>query len=143
MSDVVIPSETRSTDDALRMASVLIVEDQLLIAMDIEHALIEHGVKNVRTVSSVYEGQQALQKDMPDIALLDLNLGDETSVKIANALRDRHVPFLFATGYADGSMIPAEFNNVPVIRKPYAVHTVIREMTKLLVSSAAHHQDME
>ncbi|GAA08605.1 HWE histidine kinase domain-containing protein [Acetobacter tropicalis] len=143
MSDVVIPSETRSTDDALRMASVLIVEDQLLIAMDIEHALMEHGVKNVRTVSSVYEGQQALQKDMPDIALLDLNLGDETSVKIANALRDRHVPFLFATGYADGSMIPPEFNNVPVIRKPYAVHTVIREMTKLLVSSAAHHQDME
>ncbi|GAL98721.1 response regulator receiver:GAF [Acetobacter tropicalis NRIC 0312] len=143
MPDVMVQSEARSTDDDLRMASVLIVEDQLLIAMDIEHALMEYGVKDVRTVSSVYEGQQALQKDMPDIALLDLNLGDETSVKIAQALRAQGIPFLFATGYADGSMIPAEFKDVPVVRKPYAVHNVIREMKKLLNSLPNNNQEAE
>lgn len=116
----------------LANSSVLIVEDQLLIAMDIEQALADHGVSNVRTVASVYEGVQAITQKVPDVALLDLNLGNETSVEIALLLRKKNVPFLFATGYADRSMIPAGFEDVPVIRKPYATQTVLRDLERML-----------
>lgn len=119
--------------DVLANASVLIVEDQLLIAMDIEQALADHGVTNVRTVASVYEGIQAIRQKTPDVALLDLNLGNETSAEIALLLRQKNVPFLFATGYADRSMIPAGFEDVPVIRKPYATPAVLRELENMLL----------
>lgn len=130
--------ETLTTDtmqaDLTRLhdRGVLIVEDQLLIAMDVEQALADHGITQVRTVSSVYEALQAIQSEKPDIALLDFNLGDETSTDIARALREKNIPFLFATGYADRSMIPTEFQDVPVVRKPYAPLTLIREMEKLI-----------
>lgn len=116
----------------LQDKNILIVEDQLLIAMDVEQALADYGLSQVRSVSSVYEALQAIRTDQPDCALLDFNLGDETSADIARALREREIPFLFATGYADRSMIPTEFRDVPVVRKPYAPATLIREMEKLL-----------
>ncbi|MFT8307028.1 HWE histidine kinase domain-containing protein [Acetobacter malorum] len=116
----------------LQDKSILIVEDQLLIAMDVEQALSDHGLSDVRTVSSVYEALQAIRTHHPDLALLDFNLGDETSTDVARTLRERGIPFLFATGYADRSMIPTEFHDVPVVRKPYAPITLIREMEKLI-----------
>ncbi|OUI95831.1 hypothetical protein HK13_03120 [Acetobacter indonesiensis] len=132
MRNVETETSGLTTDSKLTSSSVLIVEDQLLIAMDIEQALTENGVDTIRTVSSVYEGLQAINKQKPDIALLDFNLGDETSVEIASKLKEKNIPFLFATGYADRTMIPPEFQSVPVVRKPYAVQTVIHEMEKLL-----------
>ncbi|OAG76951.1 Phytochrome, two-component sensor histidine kinase [Acetobacter malorum] len=116
----------------LQNKSILIVEDQLLIAMDVEQALADHGLSDVRTVSSVYEALQAIRTHPPDLALLDFNLGDETSTDVARTLRERGIPFLFATGYADHSMIPTEFQDMPVVRKPYAPATLIREMEKLI-----------
>ncbi|MCP1244711.1 GAF domain-containing protein [Acetobacter cerevisiae] len=116
----------------LQDKSVLIVEDQLLIAMDVEQALADHGLSDVLTVSSVYEALQAIRTHHPDLALLDFNLGDETSTDVARTLRERGIPFLFATGYADRSMIPTEFHDVPVVRKPYSPATLIREMEKLI-----------
>ncbi|OUJ04518.1 HWE histidine kinase domain-containing protein [Acetobacter cibinongensis] len=130
-----IPTVNTQSKGLLAQASVLIVEDQLLIAMDIEQALAENGVTQVQTVASVYEGVQAITQRVPDIALLDLNLGDETSADIAALLRKKQVPILFATGYGDRSMIPAGFEDVPVIRKPYVTQSVIREMEKLLGAS--------
>ena len=55
---------------------------------------------------------------VPDLAVLDFNLGGATSEAIAEILEARGVPFVFATGYADNVMIPARFRHVPVVRKP-------------------------
>jgi FixJ family two-component response regulator len=56
--------------------------------------------------------------------VLDVNLGDHTSAPVAEALRSRGVPFVFATGYGDSVMIPDSLKNVPVVRKPYGDATL-------------------
>ncbi|GAN69053.1 response regulator [Acetobacter orleanensis] len=132
MPEIMTAQALQTEDTALRDMSILIVEDQFLIAMDVEQALAEHGLTQVRTVSSVREAMQAIRSKRPDLALLDFNLGEETSADIAQALHEANIPFLFATGHARRSMIPTEFQDVPVVRKPYAPATLIREMEKLI-----------
>ncbi|MOA24229.1 putative transcriptional regulatory protein pdtaR [compost metagenome] len=98
---------------------VLLVEDQMLIAMDVENMLEDNGIKTIETATSSAMAIEKLKSYVPDVAILDINLGSDTSIPIARELHRRGIPFLFATGYADGSMVPDEFGNVPVIRKPY------------------------
>jgi len=126
-----IMADTAQTE-RLHAANVLLVEDQLLIAMETEQALSTYGVRHIRTVSSVYEALQAIKDRCPDIALLDFNLGKENSHEVATLLRKKNVPFIFATGYADRTMIPAEFRDVPVLRKPYSIKNAVQELLRVL-----------
>ncbi|GAB6854793.1 HWE histidine kinase domain-containing protein [Asaia astilbis] len=123
---------TAAQSALLHSARVLLVEDQLLIAMETEQALNAAGVRHIRTVSSVYEALQAIKEQSPDVALLDFNLGKESSEDIASVLRKKGIPFLFATGYADRTMIPQEFEDVPILRKPYTVKNAVQELLKVL-----------
>lgn len=125
-------SATTSQTDRLHAANVLLVEDQLLIAMEAEQALSSYGVRQIRTVSSVYEAVQAIKERAPDVALLDFNLGKETSHEVATLLRKKQIPFVFATGYADRTMIPREFRDVPVLRKPYSIKNAVQELLTVL-----------
>jgi DNA-binding response OmpR family regulator len=68
----------------------------------------------------------------PDLAVLDVNLGDHTSAPVAEALRNLGVPFVFATGYGDTVMVPESMRNVPIVRKPYADATPAAAITGLL-----------
>jgi light-regulated signal transduction histidine kinase (bacteriophytochrome) len=98
---------------------VFIVEDQMLIAMDLEGMLEDAGVRAVSVANSVREALAKLEQVTPDVAVLDVNLGDETSIPIAEELARRAVPFVFATGYGEQSDLIAGFPGVPVVRKPY------------------------
>ena len=100
--------------------TVLLVEDQALIAMDAEQTLRRLGVLEVSLAANSAEALAILAKGLPDCAVLDLNLGEESSVDIAETLRERGIPFVFATGYRDSVMIPARFCDVPVVVKPIA-----------------------
>ena len=114
-------------------ADILLVEDQFLIAMEAEGAIEEMNIGQVRTVASVYEALSAIRARLPDVAILDVNLGGESSVEVARVLRARGVPFIFATGYADRTMIPPELRDVPVERKPYSA-TALAERIREIVS---------
>lgn len=98
---------------------VLLVEDQLLIAMEVETMLVAQGAVAVETSGSAADGLRRLAHFQPDVAVLDVNLGGGTSVPVARDLRRRGIPFVFASGYADLTMIPAELADVPMARKPY------------------------
>ncbi len=97
---------------------VLLVEDQALIAMDVEELLRTLGAASVRSCPSVALALDEIAKAKPDCAVLDLNLSGETSASIADALMDGGVPFIFATGYRDAVNIPERYRNVPVVHKP-------------------------
>ncbi|MCA1970075.1 MAG: GAF domain-containing protein [Rhizobium sp.] len=99
--------------------SLLLVEDQVLIAMDAEAMLAELNVGNVVTANSSGMALDQLKTFNPDFALLDINLGIGTSVPVAEELTRRGVPFVFATGYDDRTALPVELLSVPVVRKPY------------------------
>ena len=116
----VLPSAVGAepTATVLRGLDILLVEDQALIAMDTEETLLRLGARRVRSFPNVADAQAAIAEACPDCAVLDFNLGDVTAVDVADALADRAVPFVFATGYGDSVMIPERFRDVPVVRKP-------------------------
>lgn len=110
---------------------MLLVEDQMLIAADVEAMLEENGILKVTASPSVADAMKRLKDFNPDVAILDVNLGTGTSLPIAEELQRRNVPFVFATGYSDRSIIPASFS-APVVRKPYEAAALIAAMRKVL-----------
>lgn len=112
--------------------SILIVEDQMLIALDLEQILDEAGFAVAATAGSAREALAWLERNGPDAAILDVNLGDETSEAVADALQARNIPFMFATGYGEAGAIPHRFSAVPTVRKPYAAETIARQLSRVL-----------
>ncbi len=111
---------------------VLLVEDQMLIAMDAEAMLAEAGAGSVTASASVKDGLARLDETAPDVAVLDLNLGRETSIGLALELERRGIPFVFATGYGEGPLIPAGMEAVPVVRKPYDRGALVQAIASVL-----------
>ncbi len=111
---------------------VLLVEDQMLIAMDVESMLVGKGIARIVTSGSAADALKRLQTIVPDIAILDVNLGVGTSIPVAEELRRRRIPFVFATGYGDRSMIPRDFADIPVVRKPYDAEALIDTIRRAL-----------
>jgi len=106
---------------------VLIVEDNLIIALDTEDMLRRIGVKTVRVVSSVEEALQRIEQRPPDFTLLDVNLGEETSFDIAEKLAARGLPFAFTSGYGEPIAFPDQFSDIQRLRKPYSLDS-LREL---------------
>jgi CheY-like chemotaxis protein len=109
--------------------NILVVEDQLLIAMDVQTMLTAEGAASVETASSVKEALHVLTALRPDVAILDVNLGNGSSLPVAHALRESGVAFVFATGYGENTLIPAAMADVPVVRKPYDIAALVGALT--------------
>ncbi|RIV86104.1 GAF domain-containing protein [Aurantiacibacter xanthus] len=99
--------------------TVLLLEDNMIIAMDGERYLADLGAERVVTASSVAQAMAMLDAEPVVCGLLDLNLGVETSLPVARRLREQGVPFAFATGYGDAGELAEEFPDAPVLTKPY------------------------
>jgi light-regulated signal transduction histidine kinase (bacteriophytochrome) len=111
------------TPGLLKGRNVLLVEDNMIIAMDGEDALRDLGAE-VTTAASVGRAREAIAIRPVDLAVLDFNLGHETSLPVADLLAERGIPFLFATGYGDGLELPARFEDVALVKKPYSGATL-------------------
>lgn len=126
-------ASTREINEVLQEIEVFLVEDQMLVAADVEIMLAENGVTNVTTAPSVEDAMKRLKNFTPDVAILDVNLGTGTSLPIAEELERRGVPFIFATGYSDRSVVPASFS-APVVRKPYEAKALIGAVLRVLAA---------
>ncbi len=98
---------------------VLIVEDDVIIAIDIEQTVAEFGVASVRTSSNVAQALAMIAERAPDFALLDVSLSEEKSFAIAKLLAALKVPFAFVTGYSGDKAFPAEYSDRPRLSKPF------------------------
>jgi len=117
--------------------SLLLVEDQMLIAMDVEDMLAAKGILKVSTAGSAIDALKRLKSFSPDVAVLDVNLGTGTSMPVAEELTRREIPFVFATGYGDTSIISDSFADVPIVRKPYEGEVLHDAITSVLKDRAA------
>lgn len=117
--------------DLLAGMSVLIVEDSLIIALDAEDILGRFGAE-IETASSAEGAHGTLDARMPDLAILDINLGDQTSFGVADRLADAGVPFFFATGYGEQAQLPDQHRSRIVVQKPYTSHNLARAVEDLL-----------
>ncbi|GLH80571.1 signal transduction histidine kinase [Bradyrhizobium sp. SSBR45G] len=111
--------------------TALIVEDNLIIAMGAEVILLELGARHIDTAASVNQALKAIERAVPSFALLDINLGAESSLAVGHRLKELGVPFIFATGYGERAPIPTELSDAPVIQKPYTRELVEKALSKL------------
>ncbi len=103
---------------AIQGKRLLLVEDSMMIALDAQAMLSDAGL-NVEIAGNVADAGRALTVNAFDLAVLDVNLSGETSFPVADALRGRGVPFVFATGYGESIAVPERYADVPVVAKPY------------------------
>lgn len=123
-----VPVISGSTD--LRGARVLIVEDAVLLALELETGLAEAGAEIVGPAYELAEAMSLLDGPI-DAAVLDANLNGLSVTPVAEALAARGVPFVFATGYGEAGGAPLGFD-APVIRKPYDVTQVAAAVAAIL-----------
>jgi CheY-like chemotaxis protein len=97
-----------------------VVEDEVLVGMLIEEMLHELGYE-LAALSTRLEPAVALARTAAfDIALLDINLNGLHSFPVADAVRARGLPFLFATGYGS-RILPAAYRDAPILQKPFSL----------------------
>ena len=116
-----------SADASIRGLRVLIVEDAVLLALELEAGLEDAGAIVAGNAAELEEGMAMLDLEI-DAAVLDANLNGASVAPLAEALRARGTPFVFATGYGERGA-PEGFD-APVVRKPYNVHQIVRALAE-------------
>ena len=103
---------------------VLIVEDDVLIAMDLEDELTDQGFAPV-TAATVPDAQRHLAEKKPVFAVLDMHLKADTTFDLAAHLRDHQIPFVFLSGN-DASSLPDHLKTVQVLTKPVLLDDLVK-----------------
>ena len=115
---------------ASSIKTVLLLEDNMLIALDAENALNDAGIDRVLLASNCEAALAHIENEAPDFALLDFNLGDETSERVADALTASGVPFCYATGYGEAMQELANPPPCGVLKKPYSKDEIVAMLAK-------------
>ena len=97
---------------------VIVIEDEMTIALLIEDMLIELGHEVVGTAMRLSQALELARTAAADYAILDVNLDGRMSYPVADILSDRGVPFAFASGYGPTGL-DARFVDCPVLTKPF------------------------
>ena len=128
------PPEPAPGTTAPRLLSgvVLLVEDSLIIAMDAEDILTRLGARRVVTAGTLAQAREEIRREAFEAAVLDVNLGAETSLPLADDLSAADVPFLFATGYGEQLKLPPQHGGALVTQKPYTLASISRAISDLL-----------
>jgi light-regulated signal transduction histidine kinase (bacteriophytochrome)/CheY-like chemotaxis protein len=114
----------------LERKSVLLVEDSLIIALDAEDILNRFGAA-VSTASTPEAAHNILDQERVDFAILDINLGDQTSFGVADRLAELGIPFFFASGYGEQASLPMDHRSMSVVQKPYTTHNIAKAIDDL------------
>jgi len=110
---------------------ILIVEDDALIAMELEERLGDFGYRVIGPAATIAAAQEAVRGERPDIALLDANLAGESSVRLGAELTRQGVRVAFCTGYDRIKDMPPELEGVPILTKPISDATLQDALKKM------------
>lgn len=97
---------------------LLVVEDEFVIALDLQHLLESAGHEVAGLAASVADALALAETAVVDGAILDVNLRGERVGAVADLLARRAVPFVFVSGYGSSGR-PSGHEGVPVLAKPY------------------------
>ncbi len=112
--------------------TALVLEDNMIIALDAEELLVDLGLQAVRVAATNEEAAALIEAEHFDLAVLDFNLGDQTSLPTAKLLQSKGTPVIFATGYGDVPDLLDRVKGAPVIQKPYASDELSRALRSVL-----------
>ncbi len=108
----------------------LVVEDEVLVGMLIEEMLRELGYELAALSTHLDEALSLARTAEFDVALLDINLNGQHSFPVADVIRARGLPFLFATGYG-GRILGAPYRDVPILQKPFSLDELRRTLERI------------
>ena len=119
-------------DDPRRLEglSILVVEDEYFIADEIKQLLKDQGAKTVTISGQMNDAAKQIQKDVFEIALLDINIHGDSVYTLADELQSQQIPFAFVTGY-DRKTVPTRFADVPLWEKPFDRRQLMEDVYKL------------
>lgn len=109
---------------------VLLVEDQTLIALSLEAELQACGLDVTARTATVQAALDSLDRDPPDLAVLDMNLSEGDSLPVAERLHQKRIPFVFATGYGTDLELPDGMQDIPVASKPYHLRDILQKLAQ-------------
>jgi CheY-like chemotaxis protein len=112
-------------------ASILLVEDEVLIRMMLVDMVRDIGHQVVAEAGSVDEGCLLAKREEYDLAIIDINLNGMNASPVAEAVVGRALPFFFLTGYG-AKGVPDKFKDAPVLAKPCSPDTLKRKITSIL-----------
>lgn len=116
----------------LNNVRILILEDEPLIAMELAELISNAGGTVVASTRTVRDALDFASQASIDIALLDVHLGSETSLDVAEKLKGLGIPFLLCTGDGKDHVHFANWPSVPVIVKPYKSGVVVEALSLLI-----------
>jgi DNA-binding response OmpR family regulator len=111
--------------EPLRGLSILIVEDEFFIAMQVANAIKCCGGSVVGPVGDLEKARDLAQRETVDGVILDLTLNGETSLPFADELMSRGTPVILATGYSQ-SHIHERYSQLPQLTKPFREAALVR-----------------
>ncbi len=125
------PAPVGSKVPTLLNKRVLLVEDEVLVAMELAAELEDAGAEIVAISSTVEQAIDSVRSGAIDVVVLDGNLGGERVDAIAEELSARAIPFCFFSGYGR-EHLPSGFNDVPVVQKPFDPRRLLTTLSDLL-----------
>ncbi len=123
------------SDRPLEGMSVLLLEDNMIVALQTEDLLRDLGASSVHAVPTILAAIGVLDRTPIDFAVLDVNVGSGTSLDFALICVDRAIPFIFASGYGSDVDLGNDYRSVPIVIKPYSIGDVARAAGAALLLS--------
>ena len=117
-------------------SSVFLVEDEVMIRMMVADMLQELGYSVAAEAGEINEAIRLVQSTEFDFAILDVNVNGKVISPVADLIKARNRPFIFATGYGS-SGLPEEYRDRPALQKPFQIETLARVIEQTLKSTAA------
>jgi DNA-binding NtrC family response regulator len=115
------------------VASIFLVEDEVLIRMMVGDMVVELGHTIAAEAADLKHGVELAQKASFDFAILDMRLGNDSSEPIAEILQQRKIPFALATGY-NASHVPETYDGCTILEKPFEI-TKLQKCIDAMVSA--------
>jgi CheY-like chemotaxis protein len=116
--------------------SVFLVEDEVMIRMMVADMLEELGYSVAAEAGEIGEAVKLAQSTEFDLAILDVNVNGKVITPVAELIKARNRPFIFATGYGS-SGLPEEYRDRPALQKPFQLETLAQMINSAMKSAAA------
>ncbi len=129
--DLMADRDVPATGQALAGLSILIVEDEYIVASMLAAHFTRAGILVVGPVGSIEAALGVLSQTPVDAAVLDLDLRGRKAYDVADRLKELQIPFVLATGYDDHT-VPARFAAVARCRKPALAQTVLDALSAIV-----------
>lgn len=110
---------SESSSEVVGLGTILILEDEVLVSLVMEDLVRDMGAGDVLVLDDAAHALEMVRTSPPDLAILDIHLGGQTSFAVADALAERGIPFVFSSALGEMA-VEERHKHRPMLGKPFA-----------------------